>query len=183
VIGYGTGVAHETAIRVMRPCFIAGRGGGQSGPEPAHRGCPQDGLGQFGAVPGQFGAVRRQFGDRAVRAVRGQSPNSTQSPAPASAPPAQRHRVSRNTNHETRITSESQSPAPQIFFANAHNNLQPHHPKTTQKNLTRHATLQSRPVRIVHPTNSPRLARTVRGCSCGEDSPADTIYSLVPTHE
>ena len=76
-----------------------------------------------------------------------------QSPAPASAPPAQRYRVSRNTKHETRDTSESQSPTPQIFFPRAHNNLAPHHPQTTPKTLTRHATLQPRPVRIVHPIN------------------------------
>ena len=67
--------------------------------------------------------------------------------------PAQPLKVSRITKHETRDTSESQSPAPQIFFAQSLQQLTPHHLQTTPKNLTPHATLQPRPLRIVHPIN------------------------------
>ena len=104
-------------------------------------------------------------------------------PARATSIRLNRSTVSRNTKHETRDTSHSRHKPGKYFSPHAHNNLAPHHPRTTPETLTPHATLQPRPVRIVHPINSPRLARTVRGCSCGEDSPAETIHSLVPTRE
>ena len=90
-----------------------------------------------------------------------QKTRNTKQTHPARATPLRlnRSKVSRNTKHETRAKASHQRR--KYFSPNPDNNLAPHHPRTTPKNLTPHATLQPRPVRIVHPINSPRLARTV----------------------
>ena len=90
------------------------------------------------------------------------TPNKPNRPAPPS------QTVSRNTNHETRAKASYELQKNISPFL--HNDLPAHHPHKHPKNLTPHATFQARPVRIVHRINPPRLAKSVRGCSCGEDS-------------